>query len=133
MEVDDILSKYSDSDKKEEESGSEEEKKEFVKRKPALWRLVKDIKKEDGRVRVIGIVTELDADSGVFSIDDGNNISIIGTPEQIKDLKLGQKVGVIGMVIPFSDNLEIRAEIVRDYDKIDMVLYKKFMEFMRDK
>jgi len=142
MDVDDILSKYSDSDDKKvsetqqqefKEEPQEGEKKEFIRRKPSVWKLVNDITKEDTRVRVVGIVTELDKDSGIINIDDGKNISIISTPEQVKDLRVGQKISVIGIVVPFSDNIELRAEIVQDFDSIDMVLYKKFMEFMRSK
>ena len=135
MDVDDILSKYSSTEGEEgkEKTPEVQEKKEFIKRKPSEWRMISDIKKEDGRVRVVGVVTELDKETGIFSIDDGMTMTLVSTPEQIKDLRVGQKVCILGMVVPFSQNVEIRVEVIQDFDKIDMVLYRKFMEFIKNR
>ncbi len=138
MDVDDILTKYSkDEDQQSTEQTKEApienkpEKKEFVRKKPSQWKLIKDIKKDDVRVRVVGIITSIDKEAGIITIDDGDSITIISTPEQVKDLEVGKKISVIGLVVPFSENIELRAEVISDWNKIDMVLYKKFMELMR--
>ena len=88
---------------------------------------VKEITEKDARVRFVGAVVELDRNSGVMLIDDGERISVISTPEQVEKLKIGDVVGIIGIVLPYEEGVEIRCEFIQDMNKLNKELYDKFM------
>ncbi len=99
----------------------------FEKRKPSKLCKVKEITEKDARVRFVGAVVELDRNSGVMLIDDGERISVISTPEQVEKLKIGDVVGIIGIVLPYEEGVEIRCEFIQDMNKLNKELYDKFM------
>jgi len=99
----------------------------FEKRKPSKLCKVKEITEKDARVRFVGAVVELDRNSGVMLIDDGERISVISTPEQVEKLKIGDIVGIIGIVLPYEEGVEIRCEFIQDMNKLNKELYDKFM------
>lgn len=99
----------------------------FEKRKPSKLCKIKEITENDSRVRFVGTIIELDRNSGVMLIDDGDRISIIATPEQVEKLKIGDVVGIIGVVLPYSEGVEIRCEFIQEMNKLNKELYDKFM------
>jgi len=86
-------------------------------------------KDEDIRVSVVGTIVDIDTKSLFFTIDDGTKkVSVILNHEsQIKDLKLGKIVRVIGLVVGFEENYELRGEIVQDFTGLNVELYNKYL------
>jgi len=97
---------------------------EFKRRVPSKLKFIKEISKDDVRVRVFGVVTSMD-DTGVMTVDDGSQITVIAMDAE--NIKVGDTVMVVGIVMPYEEGVEIRGEIVKKV-KLNMQLYKKFME-----
>jgi hypothetical protein len=99
----------------------------FEKRRPSRLCKIKEITEKDSRVRFMGAVVELDKNSGVLLIDDGDRISVISIPDHVEKLKIGDVVGIIGIVLPYAEGVEIRCEFIQDMNKLNKELYDKFM------
>ncbi|RLG17335.1 replication protein RepA [Nanoarchaeota archaeon] len=97
---------------------------EFKRRVPSKLKFIKEISKDDVRVRFFGVVTSMD-DTGVMTVDDGSQITVIAMDAE--NIKVGDTVMVVGIVMPYEEGVEIRGEIVKKV-KLNMQLYKKFME-----
>lgn len=107
-----------------------EKPRQFERRKPAILKRIKNISKDDSRVRFIGTIVELDNESGVLLIDDGSQISVIATPEMVETFKISSVVGIIGTILPYSEGVEVRAEIIQDMSKLNKEIYEKFMDLV---
>src|SRR3989339_119435 len=95
------------------------------KRQVAVWRQIKNLTKTDSRVTVIGTVLSIDSEALIFSIEDpsGQLTVICPTEELIKTLKVGSVTRVIGIVLPFEDGFELRAEVVQDFSGLSKDLF----------
>ncbi len=95
-----------------------------MKRAPASERCIKDIRAEDFRVRILGIVVGRDAANNSVLIDDGTGraLAIFPDAESMGNLSEGKRVRVIGKVKPGSTP-EVEVEVVQDMSKLDMDLY----------
>ncbi|MBN1923895.1 MAG: OB-fold nucleic acid binding domain-containing protein [Nanoarchaeota archaeon] len=112
----------------------EKEKDNTKKRAVAKIRKISSIKKEeDLRVSIIGTVVDIDSKSLFFTIDDGTDkVSVLLNNEaQLKDLKLGKIVRVIGLVMGFEDGFELRGEIVQDFNGLNIEYYNKFLDLSK--
>lgn len=95
------------------------------RRAPAVHKTVENINSdEDIRVRIIGTVIEANADS--VMVDDGSGATeVFLDADDLESVKDGQRVGVIGRVLPTPESFEIQGEIVQDMSELNMELYNK--------
>jgi hypothetical protein len=95
----------------------------FNRRLPSIERKISEIKPEDMRVSVTGMLIDLQ-ESGNAMVDDGTgklNITF-DEPEKIKDMCLNKPVRVMGRLIPLERGFELQGEIVQDMEGLDMEL-----------
>lgn len=97
-----------------------------MKRAPAVERSIKDIKADDFRVKIIGIVVDKDIANNSILIDDGTGraMAIFADPDAIGGLPEGKPIRVIGKV-KLGKTPEIEVEIVQDMSKLAMDLYEQ--------
>ena len=103
-----------------------EEVREKHKRLPAIEKQVSKLNKEDTRVTVIGTVLSIDTQALIINIEDPTGELTILCPneESLKEIKIGSVIRVMGMVLPYEDGIELRAEIIQDFSKLNPELYK---------
>ncbi len=109
-----------------------EETKEKRKRLPAIEKPIAKINKEDTRVTIVGTVLSIDAQALIVTVEDpsGEMTILCQTEDAIKMLKQGSVVRVTGMVLPYEDGIELRAEIVQDFSKLSPELYPVLHKLM---
>jgi RPA family protein len=102
------------------------------KRNVAVEKKIISLSKDDSRVAVAGTVLSLDKDSLIFTMEDpsGQLTVLAPTEDLIKSLKIGNVARVIGIVLPYEEGLELRAEIVQDFSELDKELFPVLHEFM---
>lgn len=104
----------------------EEERK---RRNVSIERKISDIKKEDIRVKFIGTITEKDPSNNSIIVDDETSkICCLLDQNLFDNSEIGKLVRIIGLVIPGLDeteSVEIKAEIIQDFSRIDKKLYFK--------
>ncbi len=95
------------------------------KRNTAFERKIKDISKDDVRVAVIGTILSIDKQSFVFDIEDPSGQLTVLAPneESLKNLSTGGVVRVIGIVLPFDEGFELRAELIQDFKELSRELF----------
>lgn len=100
---------------------------EQFERIPARTRLIKHLKKDDKRVKVVGIVIKKDLESSSILLDDGTGsvIVIIPSENDFKKVQIGSTVRVFGIVLPYDEGVELRAEIIQNFNNIDKDLYNE--------
>lgn len=97
------------------------------RRIPAVDRRIDEIKLEDRRVRVIGIV--VDSRPGMCVLDDGTGSVRVRTDREVQTGKL---IRVIGQVsIRTNGEIEIDAEFVQNMDKLKFDLYKEVYDLRK--
>lgn len=97
------------------------------RRTPAVDRRIDEIKLEDRRVRVIGIV--VDSRPGTCILDDGTGSVRVRTNREVQTGKL---IRVIGQVSIRTDGeIEIDAEFVQNMDKLKFDLYKEVYDLRK--
>lgn len=98
----------------------------FMKRAPAVERSIKDIRPDDFRVRIIGVVVGKDATNNSLLLDDGTGRVVATFPDssRLGDVQEGKRIRVMGKVKPGSIPV-IEAEVIQDMSKLDMVLYEQ--------
>jgi uncharacterized protein YdeI (BOF family) len=96
-----------------------------MRRAPARPKSVDEIDPQDDiRVRVIGTVLSKDEDS--ISLDDGSgSVEVFLEEEQMDDLEEGQRIRVLGRVLPTPDSFELQGEVVQDFSDVDPELYDR--------
>ena len=96
-----------------------------MRRAPARPKSVEDIDPQnDIRVRVIGTILSKDEDS--ISLDDGSgSVEVFLEEEQMDDLEEGQRIRVLGRVLPTPDSFELQGEVVQDFSDVDPELYDR--------
>jgi len=109
---------------------------EVKKRAVAKMCRINDIDKEnDLRVSVVGSVVNIDDKNLFFTIDDGEkqvNV-LLNNSEELKKLKLGGIVRIIGIVMGFNQGFEIRSEIIQDFTGINIKYYNKLLDLLKQK
>ncbi len=97
-----------------------------MKRSPALERQIKDVKADDFRVKILGLVVDRDEANNSVLIDDGTGraVAIFSDPDSMEDVPEGKRVRIIGKAIQ-GNPLEIEVEVVQDMSELDMDLYEK--------
>jgi uncharacterized protein YdeI (BOF family) len=95
------------------------------RRAPARPKEIEEINpQQDIRVRIVGTVLSKDDDS--FSLDDGSgSVEVFTEEDMMEDIEEGQRVRVLGRVLPTPDSFEIQGEIVQDFSGIDQDLHDR--------
>ena len=98
---------------------------EQMRRAPARPKDIEEIDPQnDIRVRVIGTVLSLEEDS--ISLDDGTgSVEVFLEEEQLDELEEGQRVRVLGRVLPTPDSFELQGEVVQDFSEVDPELHDR--------
>lgn len=112
----------------------DEKKPEFKKRTIAKIRRIKTVNKDkDLRVSLVGTIVDIDDKSLFFTLDDGEDkVSVLLNNEsQMKDLKLGKRVRVIGIVMGFEESFELRGEVIQDFTSLNVEYYNKYLELAK--
>lgn len=107
----------------------------FKRRAVALTKKISNVNKdEDLRVAIVGTIVDIDTKSLFFTLDDGEKrVSVLlNSDDQIKTLKLGQIVRVIGVVMGFEEGFELRGEIIQNFTGLNVEHYKKFLELSKN-
>jgi len=111
------------------DSSDKETEKKILKRAPAINVKISDLKENMGRVAIAGTVINKNPDIGSFMLDDSESSVIViapsNDPKQFDAIKEGQFVRVMGKVWGAGDEIEIQAEIIQDFSKINKELFKK--------
>lgn len=103
------------------------EQKQIIRRAPAIEVRIKDLKENLGRVSFIGTIISKTAETESFIVDDADARVLVLMNDQpsFERLKEGQYVRVFGKVMGTGDEVEILADFVQDFSKIDRELYKR--------
>ncbi|WEU39640.1 MAG: hypothetical protein OdinLCB4_003915 [Candidatus Odinarchaeum yellowstonii] len=89
----------------------------------AVWRIIKDIKPTDSRVRILGRIIE--ANKNYIVIDDGTGLILVDTTG-VERKTLLEYVLVIGEVHQKTGNkLIIEAELITSFKYVNMEIYHK--------
>ena len=108
---------------------SPEPEKKILKRAPAVNVKISQLKENMGRVALAGTVVSKNPDIGSFMLDDSEASVIViapsNDPKQFDAIKEGQFVRVLGKVWGSGDEIEIQAEIIQDFSKVDKALFMK--------
>jgi hypothetical protein len=105
----------------------EQQEKQFRKRAPSKQVLIKNITKDLPRVAVVGTIVSRNETIFSFLLDDGSgtvNI-IMNDAEKFEQLKDGQVVRVLGRLWGEGEDIELQGDIVQDFTKIDLSLFKE--------
>lgn len=111
-----------------------EEVREKRKRVVAIEKIISALSKEDQRVTVIGTVLSLDTQALIFTIEDlsGELTIMAPTEDMLKNIKEGSIVRVTGIVLPYEEGLELRAELVQDFSKLSRELYPVLHQLIKE-
>jgi len=103
------------------------EEKKIIRRAPAIDLPISKLKENLGRVALLGTVVSKNPELSAFVLDDSKSSILVlaNDPRQFESVKEGQTVRVLGKVWGTGNELEIQAEIVQDFSKIDRELYNK--------
>lgn len=100
---------------------------ETVRRSPSIPVAIKNLKNKEGKVSVIGTIISKNKDLSSFILDDGQSQVLVLTKRitDFENVKEGQFVRILGKIWGEGDEVEIQADIVQDFSKIDKELYIK--------
>lgn len=114
---------------KQEESLEEspKEQSERLRRQPAQIVKINELNKDMKRVCVAGTVVSKNNDLYSFMIDDGagNVLVLMNDVDVFQQIEIGQFVRVFAKIWGEGDEIELQADIVQDFSKIDKDLYMK--------
>ena len=102
------------------------------KRRVAVEKRICDLTPEDSRVAVIGTVVSIDEESLLFDMEDSTGMLTVILPsnELMKHIKIGSLVRVIGLILPFEEGVELRAEIIQDFSELSPELFSIFQNLL---
>jgi hypothetical protein len=108
---------------------------EYQKRKPAVERLISDIKEDDSRVAIIGEITSVDASSFLATLRDpsGKITLLFPRDDMMSEINEGGIFRVMGLPLAHDDGFELKAELIQDFSGFDMELYNCYMELQKNK
>ena len=97
------------------------------RRSPAIEKKITEVVEGDHRVKIVGTIISMDESVPLIVIDDGTGIANI-IVDEIKN-KVGDQIRAMGKVIN-TEPVEIRAEIIQDFSKIDREVYNKYLDIL---
>ncbi|MBU0898804.1 MAG: replication protein RepA [Nanoarchaeota archaeon] len=92
------------------------------RRLPAVEKQISEIKSDDLRLRLLGIV--VDKKDTTLVMDDGTGKTEIIFNEAV-NTEIGKFVRVFGRVVPMESGFEIHGEFMQDMSGLDMDLLKR--------
>jgi len=99
----------------------------FRKREPAKYISIAELSKDLNRVALVGTIVSRNEAISSFMLDDGTgtvNI-IMNDVGQFSKLKDGQVIRVFGRLWGEGDDIELQGDLVQDFSKLDLTLFKK--------
>ena len=98
-----------------------------IRRLPYIETHISSIGQAKGRIAVIGTVVSKDEDNYTFVLNDGKTqvLIIINNTDEFNKLATGKLARVLGKPIGEGEEVEILADIVQDFSKLDKELYDK--------
>ena len=87
---------------------------------------IAEVKETDIRVRIIGVVVDVGEDYLV--IDDGTGKIEVFFREELREIKTGDMVKVIGRVFSSQTSVKINGECLQTLKDFDLKLYKEAKE-----
>ncbi|MEM4714212.1 MAG: hypothetical protein QXQ79_01575 [Candidatus Nanoarchaeia archaeon] len=104
-----------------------EEEKKIIRRAPAIPMLISELNAKVGRVAIVGTIVSRNQEIGSIVIDDGTGsvLVLLNNPADTSKYTEGQIVLVHGKIWGSENEIEIQGELIRDFSKIDLELYKK--------
>ena len=99
------------------------------KRIPAVERMIEEIRDDDIRVRIIGMV--VDSTNSILVLDDGTASINVSFDEKM-DVKKGEIVRVIGRVIHTAAGKEIHGEILQKIEEWDQDIYRNLHRLWKE-
>ncbi|MFB6209526.1 MAG: OB-fold nucleic acid binding domain-containing protein [Candidatus Nanohaloarchaea archaeon] len=76
----------------------------------------------DIRVRIVGTVISKGEES--VTLDDGTgSTEVFMQEEELEEVEEGERIRVLGRILPTPDSFEVQAEIVQDLASVDMETY----------
>ncbi len=102
------------------------------KRNIAVEKLIKQISNTDSRVSIIGTIVSIDKDSLLVDIEDTTGVLTVILPnnEFLNNLEIGKLIRVIGIVLPFDEGFELRAEIIQDFSSLSPELFNLYKSLL---
>jgi len=105
------------------------EESDFQKRIPSVERCISEIQPEDIRVCILGTI--VDKKETTLIVDDGTGKITVRFEEPVT-LPMNTLVRIFGRVVPIENGFEIQGEIVQDMSKLNIELYKKVREIVKE-
>ncbi|MAG47718.1 hypothetical protein CL617_03860 [archaeon] len=90
---------------------------------PYKDKYIKDLKKEDVKVAISGIIIHKEEDKLV--IDDGSGNILVTLSANVG---VNSFVKLYGNLLPYEEKFEIHGHFVKNLDNVDKQLYKKAMD-----
>ena len=100
---------------------------EIRRRKPYVEMSIKELKEDNSKVSVSGIVICRD-EKGLILDDKSGQISVLIN----NDVKEGNYVRVFGTLINFEESIEVQGEILQNLNNIDKRLHQKVIGLLQD-
>ncbi|MEM2878392.1 MAG: hypothetical protein QXG10_02445 [Candidatus Hadarchaeales archaeon] len=97
---------------------------------PAKPRMISGIRAGDRRVRVVGVVSDIKSSELTLDDKSGRIQVIFDDSSTVLGVDVGSKICVIGTPLTVSGKTELRAEIIRKVDGLDLELYDEFMKVL---
>lgn len=101
----------------------------FTRRLPYSNIKVSKLKEMQGRIAVLGTVVSKDKENFSFLLDDGEAQVLVITNDiaSFEKVEDGKLIRVMGKTMGSGDEVEILAEVLQDFSKIDKERYFKYM------
>lgn len=99
----------------------------IIRRAPSIHMRISELNQSGVRVAIVGTVVSKNSELGSFILDDGESSILVLTNnfDDFEQLKEGQFVRVLGRTWGTGDELELQADIIQDFSKIDKELFQK--------
>ena len=98
-----------------------------IRRSPSEPTTIKGLRDRQGRVAIVGTIVSKNKDLSSFILDDGESQVLVLTKRitDFDNVKEGEYVRILGKIWGEGDEIEIQADFVQDFSKIDKELYNK--------
>ncbi len=114
------------------EQAETQPERKFIKRGPSVDLTVKDLnsKSVPPRVAVAGTIVNKNEELYSFLIDDGTGTVLVITNniERFNEIKESQFVRVLGKTWGEGEELEIQADIIQDFSKVNPAIYRQVIQ-----
>ncbi len=102
-----------------------------IRRHPTVDRTIASIEsKKDVRVAVVGLIKDIDKENSICTFEDftGETTLIIPYSYLFDQLESSGIYRIIGKVMPYDKGFEIKVEVIKRIESMDMELYKTYIQ-----